>query len=185
MVRACIEQSRNIEQKLNLLAVAPVWLLAILVVALIAAAVEDAARLKISNITILVVLGSAVAAILIQGPTLSMWQNAAVFCLLLGLGTAAFTSGLLGGGDVKLLAATALWVDFRTCVWLIALVFFSGGLLALLYLASRLFCSRKSNRIPYGIAIALGAFAVISVSRGLLQPHPRPLPPIKIVRPAV
>ena len=47
---------------MNLLTVAPVWLLAILVVALIAAAVEDAERLKISNITIWVVLGRSVSA---------------------------------------------------------------------------------------------------------------------------
>jgi hypothetical protein len=49
---------------------------------------------------------------------------------------------------------------------------------------SRPFRAQRSNRIPYGIAIAIGALAVIGASRGLLQNHERPLPALKIVRPA-
>ena len=96
----------------------------------------------------------------------------------------AFAAGLLGGGDVKLLAASAIWVDLRHAVWLVALIFLAGGVLAILYLMSRPFRAQRSKRIPYGIAIAIGALAVIGASRGLLQHQERPLPALKIVRPA-
>jgi prepilin peptidase CpaA len=165
---------------LNLIAGAPLWLLAILIVALVAGAVEDALRLRISNMTSVVVLASGVCAAVIEGPSISLWQNAAI----LALGTAAFAAGVLGGGDVKLLAASAIWVDLRHAVWLVALIFLAGGVLAVLYLMSRPFRAQRSNRIPYGIAIAIGALAVIGASRGLLQHQERPLPTLKIVRPA-
>ena len=170
---------------MNLFAGAPVWLLAILVLALIAAAVEDAARLRISNVTVLVVLGTAIVAAIVEGPSLSLWQNALLFLVILALGTAAFAGGWLGGGDVKLFAAAALWADLRIALWLVALVFLSGGLLAIAYLASRpLRRSSGGKRIPYGIAIAAGTLAVMALSRGYLQDHSRQLPPIKIIRPS-
>ena len=169
---------------MNLIAGAPLWLLVVLVVALIAGAVEDALRLRISNITCLVVLASGVCAAVVEGPTVSLWQNAGVFAVILGLGTAAFAAGMLGGGDVKLLAASALWVDFRHAVWLLAFIFLSGGVLAILYLLSRPLRGQRSKRIPYGIAIAVGALAVIAASRGLLQHQEHSLPALKIARPS-
>ena len=169
---------------MNLIAGAPLWLLVILIVALLAGAVEDALRLRISNVTCLVVLASGICAAVIEGPSLSLWQNALVFVGILALGTAAFAAGMLGGGDVKLLAASAIWVDLRHAVWLVTLIFLAGGVLALFYLASRPFRAQRSKRIPYGIAIAVGALAIIGLSRGLLQHQERPLPALKIVRPA-
>lgn len=169
---------------MNLITGAPLWLLAILIVALVAGAVEDALRLRISNITSLVVLAIGICAAAIEGPSMSLWQNAALFVGILILGTAAFAAGMLGGGDVKLLAATAIWVDLRHAVWLLTLIFLAGGVLALLYLVSRPFRARRSKRIPYGIAIAVGALAIIGVSRGLLQHQERPLPTLKIARPS-
>ena len=169
---------------MNLIAGAPLWLLAILIVALVAGAVEDAVRLRISNLTSLAVLASGICAAVIQGPTISLWQNVAVFAAILALGTAAFAAGMLGGGDVKLLAASAIWVDLRYAVWLIALIFLAGGALAILYLVSRPFRGQPNKRIPYGIAIAIGALAVIGASHGLLSHGERPLPALKIARPS-
>ena len=162
---------------MNLLAAAPMWSLAVLVVALLAAAVEDAARLRISNLTCLVVVVAAVAAAVAAGVSMSLWQNLAVFAILLALGTLAFGAGLLGGGDVKLLAALGLWVDLRTAVWLIALVFISGGLVAIAYLIARPFRRNRSNdgRVPYGIAIAIGAIAVIGFANAPSSDRPDPM----------
>jgi len=169
---------------LNLITGAPLWLLIILTVALIAGAVEDALRLRISNITSLLVLATGVCAAVLEGPSISLWQNAAVFAAILVLGTAAFAAGMLGGGDVKLLAASAIWVDLRHAVWLVALIFLAGGVLAILYLMSRPFRAQRSKRIPYGIAIAIGALAVIAASRGLLMHQEHPLPALKIAKPS-
>jgi prepilin peptidase CpaA len=166
---------------MNLLATAPYWALAVLVVALLAAAIEDAARLRISNLTCLVVLAAAIAAAVAAGPSSSIWQNVAVFAMILALGTGAFAAGMLGGGDVKLLAAVGLWVDLRTAVWLVGLVFISGGLVALAYLMSRPFrrSRSKDRRVPYGIAIAVGAIAVIGFAHAPSGDHQRSFPALK------
>lgn len=170
---------------MNLVAVAPLWLLVLLALAMVAAALEDAARFRISNITSLVVLVGAVAAGVIAGPTLALWQNGAVFLAILVLGTFAFSAGLFGGGDVKLFAAAGLWLDLHSAIGFVALVFLSGGVVAIGYLLARPFrrrpTSRKSSRIPYGIAIAVGMLAVIVMDRGIPAHHARTLPPVRII----
>jgi prepilin peptidase CpaA len=170
---------------LNLVAAAPLWLLILLALAMVAAAAEDAARFRISNITSLVVLAGAVTAAAIGGPTLALWQNGAVFLAILVLGTFAFSAGLFGGGDVKLFAAAGLWLDLRSAIGFVALVFLSGGVVAIAYLLARPFrkraTDRKSSRIPYGIAIAVGMLAVIVMDRGIPAHHERTLPPVRII----
>jgi prepilin peptidase CpaA len=168
----------------NLIVGAPVWLVILVAIVLAAAAIEDAARLRISNITSLLVIAGAIAAVAVEGFQITLWQNAVVFVIILALGTAAFAANVLGGGDVKLLTAVGLWVDFRGAVALIAAVFLAGGILALLYLLSRAVVrakSMKSRQIPYGIAIAAGALFAFVVQRGDLpsQKHPRPLLSLK------
>lgn len=162
---------------MNLIVGSPTWLIAILIVAIAAAAIEDAVRLRISNITCLVVLAAALAAMGLQGFSLSLWQNAAVFIAVLALGTAVFAAGQMGGGDVKLLACLGLWMSFSAAVWLLASTLIAGGVLALGFIASRPFRqstgeSRRtaSKNIPYGLAIAAGACLVFSGQLGLMTP---------------
>lgn len=169
---------------MNLVAAAPLWLILIFACAMIASAIEDAARYRISNLTSLAVLAGAVVAAIIVGPTWALWQNGAVFVVLLVLGTAAFSAGLLGGGDVKLFAATGLWFDPISALMFVSLVFLSGGVVAIAYLATRHWRVRdkdkKSSRVPYGIAIALGALAMVLIDSRAVGHHPRPLAPLKI-----
>ena len=161
---------------MNLAAEAPQWLALVLALLLLAAAAEDAARLRISNLTIGLVLLAAIAAALIAGPELGLWQNLAVFAGLLALGTPLFAAGKLGGGDVKLLAATGLWFDVEDAGWMLLYVFLSGGVLALLIIAARSLRWRDRTRqrvavlrprsgIPYGVAIAAGALTAIALQR--------------------
>lgn len=170
---------------MNLIATAPVWLAAIFACALAAAAIEDVARFRISNITPLVMLAGAICAAVLAGPTWALWQNAVVFGVVLALGTAAFAAGFLGGGDVKLFAATALWFDLSSAVWFVAFVFIAGGVVAILYIASRPFRKAaghdvKKTRIPYGLPIAVGAIALALINRGTFAHHERSLPPVNI-----
>lgn len=164
---------------MNLVPVAPVWLLAVLIAALAAAAIEDSIRLRISNITCLAVLIGALVAMALQGFPLALWQNAVVCLGLLMVGTPLFAAGKMGGGDVKLLAAAGLWIDFSAVLSLIAAVFIAGGILALGFLASRLLPSRKerdgnkSRQIPYGVAIVAGAALVFAGQMGLFKPKPQ------------
>jgi prepilin peptidase CpaA len=169
---------------MNLLVTAPAWLIFILLLALAAAAVEDAWRLRISNLTCLAVFLLAGLAAALHGPSAGLWQNLAVFAALLVLGTLAFSAGALGGGDVKLLAALGLWVDLRGALWLLAAVFFAGGLLALLFIVARRALrlnskrERRERRIPYGIAIVAGMLAFTAAQRAGSQPETARLPMI-------
>lgn len=155
---------------MNLMAVAPAWLIWCLVAVLIAAAVEDAVRLRIRNLTCGLVAAGALVAMAATGPSLSLWQNFLVFALILSLGTGAFVAGLFGGGDVKLLATIGLWLDLRGGLLMVAAVLVSGGIVAIGYLTIGLLRRRpkapsNSRRVPYGVAIALGALLSLFLAR--------------------
>lgn len=158
---------------MNLLASAPEWLAWCLAILLIAAAAEDAARLKISNFLCLGVLAGAIVAVAVAGFETSLWQNALVFAALLTGGTLLFARGKIGGGDVKLFAALGLWCDLNAAVTMMSSVFISGGALALLVLAIRRFAPagaaaravvlKPGGGIPYGVAIAGGGLIALAL----------------------
>ena len=161
---------------MNLAVEAPQWLALIVAILLLAAAAEDAVRLRISNLIVLLVLVGAIVAAAVTGPELSLWQNLLVFLGLLGIGTPMFAAGKLGGGDVKLLAAVGLWFDFTGALWMIVAVALAGGVLALLVLIlrsvgwseelrRRVVLLRPGGGIPYGVAIAAGALITMALQR--------------------
>jgi prepilin peptidase CpaA len=160
----------------NLPLLAPQWLALTLAVLLIAAAVEDGIRLRISNITVLLVLAGAIVAAVVVGPQLSLWKNLVVFLALLAVGTPMFAAGKLGGGDVKLLAATGLWFDFAGAFSTLISIAIAGGLLVIVVvilraiswsekLRERIVLLRPKSGIPYGIAIAAGALTSMALQR--------------------
>jgi len=163
---------------MKLAAEAPLWLALILSLLLLAAAVQDAARLRISNVTCALILVSGLVAIMVTGPERSVWQNFAVFAALLAVGVPLFASGKFGGGDVKLLAVSGLWFDLQGGLLMLASVLLAGGVLALLILALRSFINwgeRARGRvrilsagsgIPYGVAIAAGTLIATAMLRG-------------------
>lgn len=172
---------------MNLIAAAPLWLIAVLSCAMLAAAVEDGTRLQISNLTSAIVLAGAVTAAGLAGPSWSLWQNVVVFVVVLGLGTVAFSARWLGGGDVKLFAAAGLWFDLRSALWFVAAVFLSGGVVAICYLLSRPLrrtpvSDRLSRRVPYGIAIAVGALAMVVMDNPSFHKQQAPVSPVRNVR---
>ena len=154
---------------MNLVVGAPWWLTALLVLILLAAAVEDAIRFRISNITCLAICCCAIVTMALNGFPLALWQNVAVFALILTVGTAAFAAGWLGGGDVKLIATIGLWFDFRSAVALIAAILIAGGVVAVTYIAARsarrIGSDPKSRdgKIPYGIAVVVGTLLVLAI----------------------
>jgi prepilin peptidase CpaA len=152
---------------MNLTLGAPMWLTAILLLALAAAAIEDAIRLRISNVTSAVVFVAAIAGMALHGFPLGLWQNLVVFLAILAVGTVAFSHGWLGGGDVKLLAALGLWMDLKGALQLLVAVSIAGGVLAVTYLIVKAMVgrrkSRRSGQLPYGVAIAAGALISIGL----------------------
>ena len=168
---------------MNLAASAPFWLITLLCVVLVAAAVEDVLRLKISNVTVLAVIATALIGMGMRGLSMDMWQNFAVFGGLLVIGTFLFSARIMGGGDVKLFAAVGLWVDLQHAALLVATILIAGGLLALAVLLPRL-AARRSNGtpwrerkkdLPYAVAIAMGALFFVALQHQVSARHSSPL----------
>jgi prepilin peptidase CpaA len=70
-----------------------------------------------------------------------------------------FQFGLLGGGDVKLLAAGALWLGAAALGSYLAATVLAGGLLAIGFLLWHLVAGRRGagkSSLPYAVAIAAG-----------------------------
>ena len=152
---------------MTLLASAPAWLAAILFFLLLLAALEDLWRLQISNWLCAAVAGGAFLALAIDGPAGDLWQNLLLFALVLGVGTLLFVKGWMGGGDIKLLAAVALWFNLDQGWKMLVAVAVAGGLETLLVmmlralpwrpaLRERLSVLQRTDGIPYGVAIGAG-----------------------------
>ena len=161
---------------MNLAWFAPQWLALFFAILLVAAAVEDAVRLRISNITVGLVLLGAIVTAFVLGIEPRMWQNLALLVAALLVGTPLFGRGILGGGDVKLLAATFAWFNLSAAPTFLMAVAVSGGVLALLVIALRSFNWSDKTRqravvlqrrggIPYGVAIAAGALITMALQR--------------------
>jgi prepilin peptidase CpaA len=85
---------------------------------------------------------------------------AAIVFLLLAL---AFYIGAMGGGDVKLAAALALWFAPGDTVLLIVLMSLAGGLLTVIVLIDhRLKKNQGRPEVPYGVAIAFGGLWLLA-----------------------
>lgn len=162
---------------MNLTGSAAPWLAGVFAALLILAAIEDVWRLRISNLVSAAIIVAAFVAIALAGPVAQLWQNVAVFAGLLAAGTMAFAAGKLGGGDVKLLAASGLWFDLSGAWRMLVAVAILGGVLAIIILAlrmapwsvgarARVATLRPKGGIPYGVAIAAGALAMLMIGRG-------------------
>lgn len=105
------------------------------------------------------------------------------FCLL-AVGMVLFGFKVLGGGDVKLIAASGLWLGLNGLLPFLIYMSFAGGVLAIIILLARqtLFLEAikkpqwlenlldKKKGVPYGVAIAAGAIAAF-MTDSLLFTH--------------
>ncbi len=97
----------------------------------------------------------------------------------LTLGFCLFALGWIGGGDAKLFAAVALWLGFADLAAYAATASLFGGLLTISLLMLRkvplpamltgqgwlLRLHDERSGIPYGVALAAGAFALLPYSQ--------------------
>lgn len=93
-------------------------------------------------------------------PDVAMQLGVAVaaFAILAGM----FALNMMGGGDVKLLTALALWVPPAAFLKLIIIMALAGGVLTIALGAWHVVRRRKDRlAIPYGVAIAFAALWVI------------------------
>jgi len=84
----------------------------------------------------------------------------AIFALL-------FVLRMMGGGDVKMIGALALWLPLKALFAMITVMAISGGVIAAgLLIRQRWRPNAEKPEVPYGVAIALGGLWVIA--NGLL-----------------
>lgn len=169
---------------MNLPSLAPQWAVLLLMALLVLAALQDSIKLKISNLICVAVLLLGIVVAALVGIRLELWQNLLVFAAALTVGTMLFSAGKLGGGDVKLFAATVFWFDLQGALWLLLSVAIAGGLLAVLILTlrsvgwseamqQRAVILRRKGGIPYGVAIAAGALLTASLAGPASTVDPR------------
>jgi prepilin peptidase CpaA len=131
-------------------------LLGALAIALLIAAFTDLRRRKIDNW-----LNAAIA----LGAPLFWWASELSLTqiglqIAVAIGALVILAGLfalraMGGGDVKLLTALALWIAPSHFLWLVIMMALLGGLLTIVFAAWHV-ARRQRERlaVPYGVAIA-------------------------------
>ena len=132
---------------------------------LVVAAVIDVRTFTISNRLNLCV--ALLAPVYWASIALSPWPGiaiqlaaaATVFLVLAG----AFYAGMMGGGDVKLAAALALWFSPLVTLRLLVVMSIAGGVLTLVILVWHRAGKREGRpQVPYGVAIAFGGLAILA-----------------------
>lgn len=143
---------------------------------LLTAALWDLATFQIPNWLCLAVFGSFLLFAVVAPLALSevMFRLGIGFGLLV-VGIMLFARGYLGGGDVKLLAASIIWFGWPALLlYLVAVALFGGALAILLLIFRRLplppawsgraWLQRLHGRdegVPYGIAIGLAGLVMV------------------------
>lgn len=131
---------------------------------LIVAAVTDLRSRIISNRLNIIV--AALAPVWWMAWGLDLWPDMAIQLLAAFLVFAAFAAlfavGMMGGGDVKLLGALALWFPWQATLSMLVLMAVLGGAVTIVTIADHKI-RRKSGQpeIPYGVAISLAGLWLI------------------------
>lgn len=144
--------------------------LVILAVLLVVAAVGDARRFIIPNRLCLLIAALAVPWWMTsEASWLELGEQALFALLVFGLFAGVFALGWMGGGDVKLFAALALWLPWQPFLQMMMATAVIGGALTIgLVIVHRLRSRSGHPEIPYGVAISAGALMVIG--QGIVNP---------------
>lgn len=139
-------------------------LLVALAIALVIAAFTDLRRRRIDNwLTAAVALG---APLFWWASGISLWPGVAIqlgvavaaFAVLAGL----FAMRVMGGGDVKLLTALALWIAPDLFLQLLIVMALAGGVLTIVLGAWHVMRRQRDRlTVPYGVAISTGGLWVL------------------------
>ena len=139
-------------------------LIAVLGALLLAAGIEDARQRTIGNGLNAVIALLAPVWWWAQG--YSLWPDvpvqlaiaAVALCVFAGM----FALGAMGGGDVKLIAALALWLPLQPLLTLLMVMSIAGGVVTILMMIERRLHRKQGQlEIPYGVAIAFAGLLAL------------------------
>lgn len=139
-------------------------LLVVLGLLLVSAGVEDARTREIANRKNIAIALLAPAFWWANG--LALWPDiavqVAVALVVFALFVGAFALGQMGGGDVKLIGALALWLPFQALSGMLIVMALAGGAITLAFVADQRWRRNAGPiEVPYGVAIAIGGLLAI------------------------
>ncbi len=137
---------------------AALFALGLLGLLLVSAGIEDVRTREIANWKNAAI--ALIAPLWWWASGLALWPDVAVQIALalgvFGLFVAAFYFGQMGGGDVKMIGALALWLPFTPLVWMLIVMSLVGGALTIAMLIEQRVRRREGPpEVPYGVAIAI------------------------------
>jgi prepilin peptidase CpaA len=140
-------------------------LVAMLALMLLAAAMWDLKSRTIPNMLNAAIAAGAVPFWWASG--LALWPDialhVAVAAGVFAIFALAFAVGAMGGGDVKMVAAVALWMPYQAVLLLLVVMSIAGGALTIaMVVRHRLAKAEHKIEVPYGVAIAFGGLWLIS-----------------------
>lgn len=140
---------------------------------LLAAAIEDGWRYRISNLLVVGVAACFAAYAAAEGswPFLG-WSLAAGVCVL-AVASIPFAFGVFGGGDTKLIAVMALWTQFAGLPRFLVVMSAFGGVLCIVWLARKHLGKAKHDAAP---AAALPRANPEPEPQPETEPLPAPVP---------
>jgi prepilin peptidase CpaA len=97
----------------------------------------------------------------------ALWPDAGIrvgtAVIVFGLFAIAFYLNAMGGGDVKLAGALALWFPPLATMKLIVIISIAGGVLTMVILALHKIQQKQGRpEVPYGVAIAFGGLWLLA-----------------------
>jgi prepilin peptidase CpaA len=134
----------------------------------IIAAYSDVKTFRISNVLVAAVALLGVTRLIVNGdPSVALYTVGASV-IVLAIGFVLFWRGFVGGGDAKLLTASALLIGYHDLFSFLVFMSICGALISLVALASEWSLPRRSTvvtspdqpqpkaklYVPYGVAIA-------------------------------
>jgi len=140
------------------------FLLAVLALMLLVAAAGDIrARIIPNKLNIAIALLAPFDWWALGASGSAMLIHIAVAAAALALFGALFAAGMMGGGDVKLITALALWLPAMTMLNMLVWMAIGGGVLTIIMLIVHAL-RRTPGRpeVPYGVAIVGATFLVMA-----------------------
>ena len=140
----------------------------LVILAGLAASWTDLRKRRIPNALCLLTFLSGIAYAAWSGGWPDAGNHALHAIIALVVGACLFAARAIGGGDAKFYAAIAAWFAPHDAIWLFVLVSFSGFILLVVWIATRMMTGRPIrkqgggvNGLPYGVAIAVGSAILI------------------------
>jgi prepilin peptidase CpaA len=133
------------------------------VAALLVAATQDLRCRLIPDTAAIAIAASGAIACALSGDPLS---TITIVVALFGCGAVLFHLGVMGGGDVKLIAAMGFWLSPWTVAPFLLVMAMAGGVLALGTIVYVTMSHRDATAVvptvPYGVAIAISGMFILA-----------------------